>query len=85
MRTFQISIEEYNSMFIKQGGVCAICGRVETAKHQSGTVRKLAVDHNHLTGKIRGLLCGNCNNGLGRFEDNPVRLLAACSYLLSNS
>jgi len=60
-----ITLEDYNKMFKKQGGKCLICG-----KHQSELKRPLGVDHDHETKKIRGLLCGQCNFGLGLFNDN---------------
>lgn len=62
-------------MEVEQGGACKICGEPCT----SG--RSLAVDHCHKTGRVRGLLCGQCNNGLGRFRDRPDLLLAAIAYL----
>lgn len=74
-RLYGMSREEYFDMLEKQGGVCAICDE------PSGGGRYLAVDHDHATGMVRGLLCGNCNNGLGRFKDNPARLRAAAAYL----
>ena len=70
---FQISLEEYNQRFAHQGERCAICG--------GKTVRLLAVDHNHETGQFRGLLCHNCNVGLGLFHDNVTLLLEAAAYL----
>ena len=57
-----------------QGGLCAICGRKQPEKW-------LAVDHDHETGVIRGLLCSRCNSGLGQFKDNPDRLRLAADYL----
>jgi hypothetical protein len=60
-----------------QKGLCAICGRVETWR----VPRKLAVDHDHLTGIVRGLLCHHCNVGLGYFGDDPQRLRAAVRYI----
>lgn len=60
---FGITLDNYNQMFIEQNGCCAVCG-----KHQSKFQRRLAVDHNHETGKVRGLLCPNCNTLLGRIE-----------------
>jgi hypothetical protein len=77
-----LSFEEYKKLKAKQGGVCQICGKTETVKHQSGTPRDLCIDHCHLTGTIRGLLCSECNMGLGKFKDNPVLLKKAYNYLL---
>lgn len=73
---FGINLEIYNEMFQLQNGCCAICG-----KHQSEFKSALAVDHDHKTGKIRGLLCINCNTGLGRFYDSSDLLRTAIDYL----
>lgn len=73
-RAYGITIEQYDAMLEAQGGVCAICGA-------DPGERTLAVDHNHADGRVRGLLCDNCNNGLGRFQDDPELLLAAAQYL----
>ena len=78
-RNFNITIEEYDSIYINQGGCCAICGI-----HQSKLNRRFAVDYCHETGVVRGLLCGNCNNGLGRFMDNTNRLRNAIKYIESS-
>lgn len=78
---YGITSEEYDAMLEAQGGVCAICKRPETGKHQSGNTKSLAVDHCHTTGKIRGLLCGDCNRAIGLFEDDVSRLGAAIAYL----
>lgn len=74
-RQFGISLEEYNALVQSQGGLCALCGKA----CPSG--RSLAVDHCHSTHEVRGLLCMNCNNGLGRFKDNPELLRRAAQYL----
>lgn len=79
-RNSGITVEEYDSMFAKQNGVCAICGKKEKDKNQFG-VKRLAVDHDHLTDKNRGLLCAKCNRGLGLFEDNIEYLLNTIEYL----
>lgn len=82
-RTYGITVEEYSALLEGQGGVCAICGKEERAvKNNSVEYRNLAVDHCHTTGKVRGLLCTNCNQGLGNFMDNPAYLAKAISYLL---
>jgi hypothetical protein len=73
--------EEYDAMLKTQNGVCAICSQPETTKHKKGTAKSLSVDHDHKTGKRRDLLCHNCNCGLGRFMDDPIRLENAAAYL----
>jgi hypothetical protein len=75
-RKYGMSEHDYIEMFRLQTGCCAICGK-EALKYK----RKLAVDHNHTTGKIRGLLCVKCNGGLGCFEENPVLFDKAKEYL----
>lgn len=77
-RLYKITESEYNQMFTKQGGLCSICSRPEN--HMG---RALSVDHDHKTGKVRGLLCNSCNRGLGLFLDEPERLRKAASYLES--
>lgn len=74
--SYSISIEGYKAIFDGQNGKCAICGI-----DHSEVFRSLNVDHCHATGKIRGLLCGNCNNGLGRFKDSAKFLQSALAYL----
>jgi len=73
--------KSYNEMLVKQNGVCAICFKAETRKYRNGTIARLSIDHNHKTGKIRGLLCSNCNIGLGNFKDNIEFLSNAKTYL----
>jgi hypothetical protein len=72
-RKFNITKEQYDTMLHEQGGVCAICKGVCT--------RALAVDHCHTTGKVRGLLCNNCNRGIGHLKDSVEILEAAINYL----
>lgn len=64
-RRYNVSLEEYNKMFEAQSGCCAIC-----KTHQSEFTRALHIDHCHKSNKIRGLLCVNCNTGLGHFKEN---------------
>lgn len=75
-KTFGITLEEYNQMLEKQNYSCAICGI-----HQNECDRKLAVDHDHETGEVRGLLCINCNKGLGHFMDCQEYLEIGIMYL----
>ena len=74
---YGISQAEYEAMLAAQGGTCAICRTDEWP----GKGNRPHVDHNHKTGRVRGLLCGNCNNGLGNFGEDPARLRAAADYL----
>lgn len=67
----------YNRRLSKQNGVCAICGE------KPDKDRNLAIDHCHKTKKIRGLLCLNCNLGLGNFKDNLDILASAVSYVIN--
>ena len=62
-----MTLEEYDEMSEKQRGKCAICGLPETKKNQHGVCR-LAVDHDHETGEVRGLLCCRCNTFIGYLE-----------------
>ena len=83
-RYFGITLEEYNTLFIKQSGLCAICFKSETIK-QFGKIKPLSVDHCHKTNKIRGLLCSSCNVGLGHFKDDILLLGSAKKYLIENN
>jgi len=77
-----ITHDIYSSMMKEQGGVCAICGGKETQFTPKTKRRKrLAVDHDHLSGKVRGLLCDKCNRGLGMFKDSKQNLSNAILYL----
>ena len=79
-RAHGMSLDEYRDLWMAQGGVCAICGRPER-RSEAGRVSDLAVDHDHIRRKRRGLLCAECNLALGKFGDDPARLRAAAAYL----
>lgn len=79
-RRFGITPERYSEMFRSQNGVCAICQQPETAT-RLGTLKALSVDHCHKTGAIRGLLCSDCNTGIGKLKDDPSVLQSAIRYL----
>jgi len=79
-KIYNINIEQYNLLLKKQHYCCAICKKsIQQIKHKK--VKKLGVDHNHLTGQVRGLLCHKCNSGLGSFEENLTILKNAMKYL----
>lgn len=74
LRRYGITVEEYERILARQGGVCAICKKKPKGRY-------LCVDHCHRTGRIRGLLCSRCNTAIGQFEDNPEYTDAATIYL----
>lgn len=74
---YGLSENEHLALIKEQNNLCAICGGKDAGK-------VLCVDHNHTTGAVRGLLCGNCNVGLGNFRDNPKILESAIAYLLKS-
>jgi hypothetical protein len=72
-KKYKLTKQQYEEILQEQGGVCAICGG--TCK------RRLAVDHDHDTGKVRGLLCSRCNRALGYFQDSTEILQNALKYI----
>jgi hypothetical protein len=76
-KRYGLTVAEYVALADSQGGICAICKR---APH-GGRRGALHVDHDHKTGHVRGLLCDACNNGIGRFRDDPDLVRAALVYL----
>ena len=79
-RRFGITRHEYAELFHNQNGVCAICFQPENAT-RNGKIKALAVDHDHTSGKIRGLLCADCNMGIGKLKENKDNFLSAIKYL----
>jgi hypothetical protein len=71
---FGIGLYQYETMFEQQQGKCFICSNEEQEKN-------LAVDHCHSTGRVRGLLCGPCNQAIGLMKDSPALLIKAAQYL----
>lgn len=75
-RVYGLTLNQYDEMLMAQNGLCAICG----GKERNDEL--LAIDHNHVTGEVRGLLCRLCNASLGGFGDDPNILAKAITYLL---
>ena len=73
---YNITIEQYDELYLVQGGNCAIC-----KLHSGNFERQLHVDHCHKTGQVRGLLCISCNRGIGFLQDSRTNLQAADAYL----
>lgn len=79
-RKYNLERKEYEEMLALQKGLCKICGKTE-CRRRNGKISRLHVDHDHETGKIRGLLCAKCNTSIGKL--NSVELLqAAIDYLI---
>lgn len=78
-RLYGINPSAYKQILEKQEGKCAICGC-----YNLSAKKVFSIDHCHKTGKVRGLLCSNCNTALGLFKDKASNLLAAANYLLTN-
>lgn len=75
VKTYALEPGDYNILYTQQVGRCAIC------LWATGKARRLAVDHDHKTGRVRGLLCGPCNQFIGRMGDSPAAFLRAAAYL----
>ena len=75
---YRLTPPQYFAMLDGQGGVCAVCGGVDV------TGKALAVDHNHSTGEVRGLLCHACNTTAGRMNDSPQLLRKLADYIEGN-
>lgn len=70
LKKLGLTLDNYNEMFAKQSGCCAMC-----KKPQVKFKKRFAIDHNHKTGKVRGLLCSACNSTLGWYENNKDKII----------
>jgi hypothetical protein len=84
LRKFNLTQEDYNRLEIACGNKCSICLGSQTYKIK-GQTRRLDIDHCHKTGKVRGLLCSNCNRAIGLLKDDVKVLSQAIEYLKSYS
>jgi len=80
LERYGLTPEQHDAMLAAQNGLCAICGSPPNPDGIRAASR-LHTDHDHVTGKARALLCNSCNNGLGRFKDDPALLRAAAEYI----
>ncbi len=78
-KRYGITLDEYRGLIARQGGQCAVCLTIPVGVKQK--TRTLHVDHDHATGRVRGLLCDSCNRGMGLLGDNPQTFLRAVDYL----
>ena len=72
---YGLTLDDFDRMLQEHNHVCAVCGKPESFREN------LTIDHCHTTGKIRGLLCTNCNSGIGKLGDTSVAVLKAVVYL----
>lgn len=77
IRKYGISVEDYQRMLDRQEGRCAICGADKPGRNN----KTFAVDHSHIDGSVRGLLCIKCNSGIGFFRDDPSLIRRAAFYV----
>ena len=77
LKRFGLTLDDYDTILRVQKGVCAICKRSPLMN-----ARSLAIDHNHETNEVRGLLCVTCNRGLGNFKNSPELCFEAARYLM---
>lgn len=82
-RKYGIEKEEFELLWNKSTGTCFICGeKLELPGYRNGRVLKsVAVDHDHKTGKVRGLLCGGCNRAIGYFKENINSIQNSITYI----
>jgi len=80
-KRYGVSAEQYEEALSKQNGRCAVCGAGHFALSPLGYRRRLAIDHDHATGQMRGLLCHKCNMAVGYMDDNPDRADLIAAYL----
>lgn len=79
-RKYGITRDKYRALYFHQQGVCAICGEPERTERNA----LLAVDHDHVTGQVRGLLCSHCNRAIGLLRDDPEVIERAALYVKEN-
>lgn len=81
---YGINLDQFKALLASQNGTCAICAKEETIADYRG-VRALSIDHDHVSNKVRGILCMKCNRALGGFCDSIELLERAVAYLKDNS
>lgn len=91
LKQYGLTPAQYDAIHAAQSGLCAICFQPETSaasrpnpRLQARKIRRLAVDHNHQTGEVRGLLCVACNTAIGALGEDPERIRRILDYLDRN-
>lgn len=83
LRKYGLTVEQYDAMFTAQNGQCAICYS-EADPNGKRAASRLHVDHDHISGRVRALLCNNCNRAIGYLKDDPDLMAAAAEYVRSH-
>lgn len=78
---YKLTVDDFDQMFIDQGGKCALCANLLQMTFDNRKHRGAVIDHDHNTGKVRAILCSGCNKALGFFNDDPIALRNAASYI----
>lgn len=78
---YQLTADDLEATLEAQDYACAICGGQDERKREDGTPYPLSVDHCHMTGTVRGLLCGSCNSAIGLLKDDPEVIVKAAEYV----
>jgi hypothetical protein len=81
LNRFGITAKDYDKMVVERNNLCDICGLPESRMGSDGRKTRLSIDHCHLTGNIRGLLCSRCNMAIGLFDDDADKLKKALKYI----
>jgi len=85
LRKLGLTNAQFKEMNLAQNNKCAICHKEETRIGRGGEICRLCIDHDHETGKIRALLCHDCNTGIGKFQDDIILMKKAITYLESHA
>lgn len=78
---YGLTVDEYDRLLAKQGGRCAVCRTDTPGNRRTRAIRAFCVDHDHVTGHVRGLLCSACNRAIGMLKDDPDVIEAALKYV----
>jgi hypothetical protein len=80
LKAYRMTQDDFDALLLAQDGCCAICGKPETAM-RLGVPKALCVDHDHKTGRVRGLLCAHCNHAIGKLGEDPALIRRAADYV----
>ena len=85
LTTYNLALDQYHAMAENQDFLCASCGEEPLPKTRLSSIDNFVIDHNHKTGKVRGLLCNHCNTAIGYLRECSIRALAVTRYITRHS